>query len=47
MAGLTVTNGGDRTTTCFVEVEFVGPDGVRLAEAAAVSNNLAPAGARR
>ncbi|MFD3327439.1 hypothetical protein [Streptomyces sp. NPDC058701] len=41
-AALTLTNSGDRTRTFLVGVEFLAPDGVRLAEGAAVSNDLAP-----
>lgn len=41
-AALTVTNSGDRTRSFLVGVEFLAPDGVRLAEGAAVSNDLGP-----
>ncbi|MFD3940653.1 hypothetical protein ACFWSF_37505 [Streptomyces sp. NPDC058611] len=41
-AALTITNSGDRTRTFLIGVEFLAPDGSRLAEGAAVSNDLAP-----
>lgn len=41
-AKLRITNRSGETSTYLVSVEFVSPSGVRLAEGAALSNNLAP-----
>ncbi|MEU9146596.1 hypothetical protein [Streptomyces sp. NPDC048349] len=41
-AKLTITNRSSKTSTYLVGVEFLGASGVRLAEGAALSNDLAP-----
>ncbi|MGR4879152.1 hypothetical protein ACIPUC_06935 [Streptomyces sp. LARHCF249] len=41
-AKLLITNRSGETSTYIVGVEFIGPSGVRLAEGAALSNDLAP-----
>ncbi|MFD9861349.1 hypothetical protein [Streptomyces alboflavus] len=41
-AELRITNHSSKTSDYSVEVEFVGADGVRIAEGVAVASNLAP-----
>ncbi|WJV48553.1 hypothetical protein [Streptomyces flavofungini] len=41
-AELRITNHSSKTSDYSVEVEFVGADGVRIAEGVAVTSNLAP-----
>lgn len=41
-AELRVTNHSSKTSDYVIQVEFVGADGVRIAEGAAVASNLAP-----